>query len=203
MKKLYKNFVGFGIFSPHTVVTHFFFLRVMKWTESHLMGLIPIETSMNGHQLESAQIKNTFHWKKSAFHPSSFPIWLLNGVQSTWLQWRNEPKILRYCSRIYWGSAKKGLRNNNKEKKVNKMSSTLLCIGHPLHGKTLFRIGFFHSFHSHIDPSFSFLFLCSLLGLFERERENNMFRSQCIPFSLALYNPIHRSSCFSFSCAML
>lgn len=88
-------------------------------------------------------------------------------------------------------------------KKVNKMSSTLLCIGHPLHGKTLFRIGFFHSFHSHIDPSFSFLFLCSLLGLFKRERKNNMFRSQCIPFSLALYNPIHRSSCFSFSCAML
>lgn len=40
-------------------------------TDSHLMDVIPIETSMGIAVSESAQIKNTFHWNLSQFLRSS------------------------------------------------------------------------------------------------------------------------------------
>lgn len=60
------------------------------------------------------------------------------------LQWRNEPKdlrailivfLLKIGARAKWKINQGTERRKIKNKMLNEMSSTLLCIGHPLHGK--------------------------------------------------------------------
>lgn len=84
---------------------------------------------------------------------------------------------------------------------MNKMSSTLLCIGHPLHGeekKRSFEL-VFRSFHSHWSIIFILVFMLS--DFFKGEpnsekKRNTTFVLHTSLFSVTLYNSIHRSSLF-------